>query len=79
MRTVVLVSIFAAAPVAVAATPRFDCAKAASAVEEVVCGDEPLAALDVELARLWTKGMTQAVVDLPGGKSFTACKVSGPR
>jgi membrane-bound inhibitor of C-type lysozyme len=28
---------------------------------------------------IWTKGMTQALVDLPGGKSFTACKVSGPR
>jgi uncharacterized protein len=205
MRIVVVATTLAAAAigVAVAAARSFDCGKAATAVEKVVCGDAPLAALDVELARLyrlastgkragalrsseakwrdernacataadvaacavrsyveriyrvrtdfplartedakgvshgpfsircdgfdpvisigyagtdpswawaewsgkgyllgqalsgsgakyegpadggtvsiWTKGMTAALVDLPGGKSFTACKVSGPR
>jgi hypothetical protein len=50
MRTVVLVAMLAGAPIAV--TPSFDCGKATNAVEKVVCGDAPLAALDVELARL---------------------------
>ena len=41
------------APAAHAATPSFDCAKAESSAEELVCSDAPLAALDQELARLF--------------------------
>jgi len=44
--------------VAAAATPSFDCAKAKTSIEKVVCGDEPLAALDVELARLYRLAST---------------------
>jgi hypothetical protein len=28
---------------------------------------------------IWTKGMTEALVALPDGRSFTGCKVSAPR
>ena len=52
MRTVALAVLLAAPICVAAATPSFDCAKAATAVEKVVCDDGPLAALDVELARL---------------------------
>jgi uncharacterized protein YecT (DUF1311 family) len=34
-------------------TPSFDCAKAAGQVEKLICSDPGLAALDVELARLY--------------------------
>jgi len=51
MRTVVLAAMLAGAPIAAAASS-VDCGTATSAVEKVVCGDAPLAALDVELARL---------------------------
>jgi uncharacterized protein len=33
--------------------PSFDCSKAAGQVEELICADPELAALDVELARLY--------------------------
>lgn len=36
-----------------AASPSFDCANAASSVEKLICGDDQLAAFDVELARLY--------------------------
>ena len=42
-----------------AATPSFDCAKAHSAAEQLVCQDAGLAALDNELAALYPKAMSQ--------------------
>ena len=36
-----------------AAEPSFDCGDASNAVEELVCGDDQLAAMDKELARLY--------------------------
>lgn len=36
-----------------AAEPSFDCAKARGTVERMICGDADLAALDVELARVY--------------------------
>ena len=35
------------------AQPAFDCARAGGEVEELICGDESLQALDRELARTW--------------------------
>ena len=42
-----------------AATPSFDCTKAHSAAEQLVCQDAGLAALDNELAALYPKAMSQ--------------------
>ena len=42
-----------------AATPSFDCSKAHSAAEQLVCQDAGLAALDNELAALYPKAMSQ--------------------
>ncbi|WP_429041527.1 MliC family protein [Aeromonas media] len=42
-----------------AATPSFDCTKAHSAAEQLVCQDAGLAALDNELATLYPKAMNQ--------------------
>ena len=42
-----------------AATPSFDCAKAHSAAEQLVCQDAGLAALDNELAALYPKALSQ--------------------
>ena len=42
-----------------AATPSFDCTKAHSAAEQLVCQDAGLAALDNELAALYPKAMNQ--------------------
>ncbi|MGE6170541.1 MliC family protein [Aeromonas media] len=44
---------------ACAATPSFDCTKAHSAAEQLVCQDAGLAALDNELAALYPKAMSQ--------------------
>lgn len=43
---------------ACAATPSFDCAKAAGAVETLICKDAALAALDNELATLYPKALS---------------------
>ena len=40
-----------------AATPSFDCAKAAGAAETLICKDAALAALDNELATLYPKAL----------------------
>ena len=48
-----LLALLLLAPAAPAATPSFDCAKAASAAEKLVCSDPALSALDQELARLF--------------------------
>lgn len=42
---------------ACAATPSFDCAKAAGAAETLICKDAALAALDNELAALYPKAL----------------------
>lgn len=42
-----------------AATPSFDCTKAHSVAEQLVCQDAGLAALDNELAALYPKAMSQ--------------------
>ncbi|WP_033136760.1 MliC family protein [Aeromonas finlandensis] len=42
-----------------AATPSFDCAKVAGAVETLICKDAGLAALDNELAALYPKAIAQ--------------------
>lgn len=42
-----------------AATPSFDCSKAHSATEQLVCQDAGLAALDNELAALYPKALSQ--------------------
>lgn len=42
-----------------AATPSFDCTKAHSAAEQLVCQDAGLAALDNELAALYPKALSQ--------------------
>ena len=42
-----------------AATPSFDCAKAHSAAEQLVCQDAGLAALDNELAALYPKALAK--------------------
>ncbi len=44
---------------ACAATPSFDCTKAHSVAEQLVCQDAGLAALDNELAALYPKAMSQ--------------------
>ena len=44
---------------ACAATPSFDCTKAHSATEQLVCQDAGLAALDNELAALYPKALSQ--------------------
>ncbi|MFM5231124.1 MliC family protein [Aeromonas media] len=44
---------------ACAATPSFDCTKAHSAAEQLVCQDAGLAALDNELAALYPKALSQ--------------------
>ncbi len=41
-------------------TPSFDCSKAAGQVEESICSDPKLAALDVDLARLYAAASAQA-------------------
>ncbi len=49
-----LAALLVAVPVAAgAADPSFDCAKAESSVEKLVCADSQLAALDREMARLY--------------------------
>jgi uncharacterized protein len=49
-RILLPVFLFIGASHAQSATPSFDCAKAGSLIETVICGDDPLAALDVRLA-----------------------------
>ncbi len=56
MRLIALLAIAAGLAVGAAATaaePSFDCSKAESSAEEAVCASEALAALDLELARLY--------------------------
>ena len=45
-----------------AASPSFDCANASSSTEKLICGDDQLAAFDVELARLY--GLARDSADL---------------
>ena len=54
---IALLTVFAAAFSAAGAAPHasFDCAKAASPVEKLVCSDEGLAALDVQMAAVFGK------------------------
>ena len=47
--------------VALAASPAFDCSKAAHEIEELICQDEELSALDRQMGRVWR----QAIKSLP--------------
>lgn len=47
-------------PVAAAANPSFDCEGARGEIERLICGDDELAALDVELARAFAAAMSRA-------------------
>lgn len=53
MKGVILLLVLLLAPTAHAAAPSFDCARAESSAEELVCSDPTLGALDQELARLF--------------------------
>lgn len=37
--------------------PSFDCAKAAGTVEQMICADEVLTALDLRMAQVWDEAM----------------------
>ncbi|WP_181699422.1 lysozyme inhibitor LprI family protein [Chthonobacter albigriseus] len=47
-------------PVAAAANPSFDCDRAKGEIETLICGDDELAALDVELAKAFAAAMSRA-------------------
>jgi uncharacterized protein len=50
---------------AVAADPSYDCAKAEGAIEEMICGDDGLAALDRQLAEVYAAASQKAVNEHP--------------
>lgn len=41
-----------------AATPSFDCDRAASQIETLICGDDALASLDMRLARMFARALS---------------------
>lgn len=51
------------APVAAAANPSFDCDRQVGEIEQMICGDDELAALDLELARAFAAAMARAPAD----------------
>lgn len=57
---------------ACAATPSFDCAKAAGAAETLICKDAALAALDNELATLYPKALANLSRTAQNGKGHAA-------
>ncbi|MFM4945202.1 MliC family protein [Aeromonas bivalvium] len=59
MNKILLGTLLFAPLLATAATPSFDCAKAHSAAEQLVCQDAGLAALDNELAALYPKAIAE--------------------
>ncbi|PKQ75263.1 hypothetical protein AOX56_20035 [Aeromonas sobria] len=59
MNKTLLATLLFAPLLASAATPSFDCGKAAGAVETLICKDAGLAALDNELAALYPKAIAQ--------------------
>lgn len=54
----IIVAAFVSVPIANSA-PGFNCAKAANAVEKLICGDEELAALDLELSSLYRARLSE--------------------
>jgi uncharacterized protein len=48
-----------------AATPSFDCSAAQGTVEQLICKDDGLAALDVQLAAVYAKALKRAVDEQP--------------
>ena len=48
-----------------AAAPSFDCRKAAGAIEQMICSDDGLAALDSELAEVYAAAAQKAVNEHP--------------
>ncbi len=58
IRIIGFLAAFAAVAPAYAATPSFDCSKADSSAETLICKDETLAALDREMARLYRLART---------------------
>jgi uncharacterized protein len=50
-----------------AAEPSFDCNKAAGPIEEMICGDDALAALDRKLAEVYAAAARKAVNEYPPG------------
>jgi uncharacterized protein len=55
-----------------AAQPSFDCAKAEGATEKLVCDDDQLAAMDVELARLYELAQAAPDMDAHGKEELIA-------
>jgi uncharacterized protein len=51
--------------IAAATQPSFDCDSAAGAIEEMICGDESLAALDRKLAEVYGQAAGKAVNEHP--------------
>jgi uncharacterized protein len=60
------VAIISAPAVSSAAAPSFDCAKAQGEVEQLICSDAALAALDRQLADTYKAAMAKARDDMPG-------------
>ncbi len=54
------------APVASAATPSFDCDRARSDVEKLICADDELADLDMRLAKAFAKALAIAPANVVG-------------
>ena len=47
----------------IAASPSFDCAKANSAAEELICAEDALAQLDARMAQTYAQALTAAMDD----------------
>jgi uncharacterized protein len=52
--------LLASAPVASAGNPSFDCESARSDVQRLICGDDELAAMDLQLARAFAGALARA-------------------
>jgi len=72
MRHALLFALCLAAPPAAAAEPSFDCTKAEHEIEELVCADERLAALDREVARLYGLARNGPNMDADRAKRLAA-------
>lgn len=53
-------------PAAFAATPSFDCDRARSDVEKLICGDDELADLDMRMAKAFAKALAVAPANVVG-------------
>ena len=64
----VLAAVLLSAPVVGAAS--FDCARAATAVEQMVCSDSELSALDDELGKLFDKNRREVDIELRAQRAW---------